>query len=62
MSQGPISSPCVRVCAVSALTGLCVGCGRTHKEIGGWTGFTEEERRAIMAELPQRMPRANAAK
>jgi hypothetical protein len=47
----------VKVCAVSGATGLCVGCGRTLKEIGGWTRFTDAERAAIMAALPARRAR-----
>ena len=53
----PIASPCVRVCAVDGMTGLCVGCGRTLKEIGGWTGFSDAERAAIMQALPDRRAR-----
>jgi len=29
--------------------------GRTLAEIGGWIGFTPEERRRVMAELPARL-------
>lgn len=61
MSQdaaAPIATPCQKVCAVSGASGLCVGCGRTLKEIGGWTRFTDAERAAIMAALPERLARA----
>jgi len=54
-SRPPIASPCIRVCAVSGQTGLCLGCGRTLREIGGWTQFTDQERAAIMASLPARL-------
>jgi uncharacterized protein len=50
-----IESPCNKICVVDPATGLCVGCGRTLAEIGGWIGFTPEERRRIMAELPARL-------
>jgi len=43
-----IRSPCVRVCAVDGTRGLCIGCGRTLKEIGGWSRLTDEERDRIM--------------
>jgi predicted Fe-S protein YdhL (DUF1289 family) len=44
-------------------TGLCLGCRRSLYEIAAWTRFTDDERRAIMADLPVRtqappMPRA----
>lgn len=49
-----IATPCVKVCVVDGATGLCFGCRRTLSEIGGWSGFTDEERARIMAELPGR--------
>jgi len=58
LSAQPISSPCMRVCAVDARTGLCEGCGRSLKEIAGWGRLSEPERLAIMVELPARMTRA----
>jgi hypothetical protein len=54
------SSPCIQVCAVSGVTGLCVGCGRTLKEIAAWGRLSEAERRAIMNELPARLAVAPA--
>lgn len=55
MTADPIMSPCIQVCAISGRTGLCIGCGRTLKEIAAWSGLSESERRAIMAELPIRL-------
>jgi predicted Fe-S protein YdhL (DUF1289 family) len=49
-----IATPCVKVCIVDGATSLCLGCWRTLSEIGGWSGFTEAERAAIMAVLPAR--------
>jgi predicted Fe-S protein YdhL (DUF1289 family) len=56
-SGGPpeISSPCTGICMVSAVSGLCVGCGRTLQEIARWGALSEAERRAIMATLPARL-------
>ncbi|GGB80275.1 MULTISPECIES: DUF1289 domain-containing protein [Henriciella] len=56
----PILSPCQSVCAVDGQTGLCLGCGRTLKEIGSWTKMTPEERRDVMKELASRMDRLKA--
>jgi predicted Fe-S protein YdhL (DUF1289 family) len=56
----PIESPCNKVCVIDAASGLCIGCGRSLVEIGGWIAMTADERRRIMAELPARraaMPR-----
>jgi predicted Fe-S protein YdhL (DUF1289 family) len=55
-----IRSPCIRVCAVDGAKGLCVGCGRTLKEIARWTTFTDAEREAICEALPQRLAAALA--
>ena len=54
-SRRGIESPCNKVCVVDPVSSLCSGCGRTLAEIGGWIGFTPDERRRIMAELPQRL-------
>jgi hypothetical protein len=43
---------------VDGMTSLCAGCGRTLREIGGWTRLSDAERAAIMAALPERMRRA----
>jgi uncharacterized protein len=50
-----IASPCNKVCAVDPISALCVGCGRTLAEIGGWIAFSADERARIMAELPGRL-------
>jgi predicted Fe-S protein YdhL (DUF1289 family) len=50
----PVESPCNKVCVIDAACGLCIGCGRTLAEIGGWISMTADERRRIMAELPAR--------
>ncbi len=58
MPNGQISSPCVNVCAVDGASGMCVGCGRTLREIAAWSNYDEPRRLAIMAELPARMAAA----
>ena len=50
-----VSSPCIRLCAIDAPSGLCRGCGRTLGEIAAWGGLTEPERRRTMAALPARL-------
>jgi hypothetical protein len=50
----PIATPCVKVCIVDGASGLCLGCWRTLSEIGGWSGFSDAERAAIMEALPGR--------
>lgn len=53
-TRNEIESPCVRICVVHPETRLCTGCARSIDEIGRWSRMSPEERRAIMAELPQR--------
>jgi predicted Fe-S protein YdhL (DUF1289 family) len=55
-----IESPCVNVCTVDQMSMLCVGCGRTLAEIAAWSRCSPEERRRIMAVLPQRLCRLRA--
>ena len=50
----PITTPCVKVCAVDGASGYCLGCRRTLPEIAGWARLSDEERAAIMAALPHR--------
>ena len=38
-----IKSPCVNVCKLDQ-HGVCVGCGRTERDIANWASMTEQER------------------
>ena len=49
------ATPCIKVCVVDPLSGLCIGCGRTIAEISLWPEMSEDERRAVMSGLPERM-------
>lgn len=50
----PIVTPCVKVCVVDGESGLCLGCFRTLEEVARWSRFSDEQRAAIMADLPGR--------
>jgi predicted Fe-S protein YdhL (DUF1289 family) len=54
------SSPCIKICVVDPLAGLCVGCGRSVAEISLWPEMAETERQAVMAALPARMMAARS--
>lgn len=60
MVRPNIVSPCIKVCAVDGETSLCLGCGRTLKEIGGWTQFDDAGRDAVMEILPERLEKLRA--
>jgi uncharacterized protein len=53
-----ISTPCIKICQIDHITGLCVGCGRTREEIGLWGSFPESHRQALMKEFPDRLKSA----
>lgn len=50
-----IETPCIQICVIDPVSSYCIGCGRTGNEVAGWTGYTSEERRAIMSGLTERM-------
>tara|TARA_B100000989_G_C19526190_1_gene466972 strand:+ start:2195 stop:2362 length:168 start_codon:yes stop_codon:yes gene_type:complete len=43
------NSPCISICKVK--DGLCIGCGRTLKEIASWTAMTREQRQEILGRI-----------
>jgi len=55
--RAEVQSPCVKICVVHPVEGLCVGCLRTIAEISTWSAMTPAERGAVMADLPARAPR-----
>lgn len=56
-----VVTPCIKVCVVDGASSLCLGCFRTLSEIGGWSGLTDAERAAVMADLPLRRNRIDPA-
>lgn len=50
-----VESPCILVCSIDMTSGYCFGCGRTRDEIAAWLTMTPDDRRAIMAGLPDRL-------
>ena len=55
MAESPdYTSPCNRICTLDLATNVCMGCFRTLDEISHWTRFTNAERDAIRAALPER--------
>lgn len=53
----PALSPCIKVCRVDRDSGLCVACLRTLGEISDWWGMRDDEKRAVLADLPNRRGR-----
>ena len=55
-----MESPCVKICTYDPGAGLCLGCGRTLEEIGAWFSMNDDERRAVMKKLPERLKRLSS--
>ncbi|MGO8797578.1 MAG: DUF1289 domain-containing protein [Roseiarcus sp.] len=58
----PPSTPCVQICVIDPRSALCVGCGRTVREIAAWGSLDEPSRLAIMAGLQARLVAARSRK
>lgn len=52
-----VESPCIKVCVIHPPTRLCTGCFRSIDEIAVWSRMSADERRTVMAELPDRASR-----
>ncbi|WP_017666614.1 DUF1289 domain-containing protein [Sandarakinorhabdus sp. AAP62] len=50
-----VASPCTNVCRIDRRTGWCEGCKRSMDEISRWPHAGDDERRAILAQLPARV-------
>jgi hypothetical protein len=53
MAETKVRSPCIDVCFLDE-NDICVGCYRTAKEITDWVLYSEEEKRAVVAQLDAR--------
>jgi uncharacterized protein len=49
-----VASPCTSVCTIDQASGLCAGCRRTLDEIAAWSTLSDDQKRAVLAELPAR--------
>lgn len=49
-----VESPCISVCAMDDVTGLCLGCYRTAKEIEQWWELTPEDQQKVVDTAAQR--------
>lgn len=48
-------SPCIGVCRLDEVSGLCLGCARSGDEIAAWAGMGEAAREMLWAQLPERL-------
>ncbi len=48
-----IQNPCIRLCYRDS-NDVCFGCRRTGEEIGNWSKYTNEEKKAVIEKASQR--------
>lgn len=54
-----IKSPCIKICILDEVTGLCKGCFRNIEEIARWIEMSDEERTKVFNELEKRKKEFN---
>ena len=54
-------SPCIGVCAVSARTNFCIGCGRKLMEIADWQNLSAQQKQIVLEALPARLASIEAS-
>lgn len=52
-----VESPCIKICELNA-AGVCMGCGRTRAEIGGWMQMTDAQKRETVKAAAARLKAA----
>jgi uncharacterized protein len=58
----PVPSPCIDICRMDPVSGLCEGCKRTLDEIARWSGMDAVAKRRVWEQLAARGPRTDAGK
>ena len=54
MSDASDTDPCVEICVMNRVSGLCSGCHRTQNEISNWHAYSNEMRASILLDLEER--------
>lgn len=49
-----VKSPCISVCAMDDVTGLCLGCYRTANEIEQWWDLSPEAQQKVVDAAAER--------
>ncbi len=61
MIQSTIPSPCNKICTLNA-NGVCIGCGRSREELGGWMNYSDAEKKQVVARAKARLETMGGAK
>ncbi len=51
-----VDSPCVKICELNAAD-VCLGCGRTRAEIGGWMSMSDGQKERTLEIAKARLKR-----
>lgn len=54
MSKQTIDSPCIGVCSMDDLSGLCMGCFRTMDEIQNWWDMDDAGKQTVIEQASVR--------
>ena len=60
LAQDPahlVPSPCISICRMNTVTGLCIGCLRDIDEIIAWGRMDETDKRRVWRAIEQRAAR-----
>ncbi len=60
MDGSESASPCVSICEMDEMRGMCRGCARTLDEIANWTNYTHAQRLAVLKQVALRKAAAAA--
>jgi hypothetical protein len=52
-----VKTPCIKVCQMDPVRGVCIGCCRTLDEIARWGAMSDFERERVLSSLPERKAR-----
>ena len=54
MNNSTVESPCINICRLDEITGLCSGCYRTIDEIVAWPQFSDHEKIFVLDTVEKR--------
>ncbi|CAJ0886649.1 hypothetical protein AMST5_03727 [freshwater sediment metagenome] len=49
-----VESPCNKICTLNA-DHICVGCGRSRADIGGWSQMSDADRTRVVSKAKERL-------
>ena len=49
-----VQSPCVEICQLDPVSGICLGCFRTMDEIASWIELTDIEKQNVLLNAQKR--------